>query len=162
MINAVSENTDDAIIANETGKAKKKEYHQENEDIDEEDKSKPMITDWLMVIITTIYVIATIIITVENMKATKTTRDQREASSRQFDERKRLDAMPYIYAAYKKTPTLYHSDSETFLIPSQINIIQSQYSSISFPITNYMLIIANLGNVTRLFTVLTDCKNTAN
>lgn len=56
----------------------------------------PMITDWLMVGITFVYVIATIFICNANIKAAKASRDQIAESKRQFDENRRLDAMPYL------------------------------------------------------------------
>lgn len=49
----------------------------------------PIITDWLMVIITLIYVIATIAICAANIKSAKATRDQLAESKRQFEEEHR-------------------------------------------------------------------------
>lgn len=49
----------------------------------------PSITDWLMVIVTFIYVVATIFICVANIKSAKATRDQLAESKRQFDEANR-------------------------------------------------------------------------
>jgi hypothetical protein len=46
-------------------------------------------TDWLMVIITGIYVIATIFICVENHKSAKATRDQTAEQQKQFKEENR-------------------------------------------------------------------------
>lgn len=43
-----------------------------------------MITDWLMVIITAIYVIATIFICTANVKSAKAAREQTEEMKRQF------------------------------------------------------------------------------
>lgn len=51
--------------------------------------SMPSITDWLMVIITFVYVIATIFICVANIKSAKATRDQLAESKRQYDEENR-------------------------------------------------------------------------
>lgn len=51
--------------------------------------SMPSITDWLMVIITFVYVIATIFICAANIKSAKATRDQLAESKRQFDEENR-------------------------------------------------------------------------
>ena len=152
IVDKTSEITESASVGTSTvGRIEQaiiKEENQENGDTYKKENSKPLITDWLMVVITTIYVIATIIITVENMKATKTTRDQLNESLRQFDERKRLDAMPYIYAAYKKKSETYRNHLNSHLILGQIDIAQSQHSTIVFPITYYTLIIANLGNGT--------------
>lgn len=49
----------------------------------------PTITDWLMVAITAVYVIATIAICWANIKSAKATREQLEESKRQFDENNR-------------------------------------------------------------------------
>lgn len=54
----------------------------------------PKITDWLMVGITGIYVIATIFICVFNAISAKATREQVAESKRQFEETKRLEYMP--------------------------------------------------------------------
>ncbi len=56
----------------------------------------PLITDWLMLGITAIYVIATIFICRANIKAANATRDQIAESQRQFNENRRLDVMPYL------------------------------------------------------------------
>lgn len=52
------------------------------------------MADWLMVIITTVYVIATIFICIANFRSAKATRDQIAESQRQFDESRRLQVMP--------------------------------------------------------------------
>ncbi len=46
----------------------------------------PTITDWLMVVITAVYVIATILICRANIKSANATREQVAESKRQFDE----------------------------------------------------------------------------
>lgn len=56
----------------------------------------PTITDWLMVAITGIYVIATIFISSANIKSATATREQLAESKRQYEDRKRLEIMPYI------------------------------------------------------------------
>ena len=56
----------------------------------------PTITDWLMVVVTTVYVFATIIICVFNGKSAKATREQVAESIRQFEETQRLQVMPYL------------------------------------------------------------------
>ena len=56
--------------------------------------SMPMITDWLMVGITLIYVIATIAIWFANHKSARATEKLLVESKRQFDETKRLEHMP--------------------------------------------------------------------
>ena len=47
--------------------------------------SSPSITDWIMVIVTIVYVIATIFIFVANHKSAKASKEQLEESKRQFD-----------------------------------------------------------------------------
>lgn len=49
----------------------------------------PSITDWLMVVITLVYVVATIFICSANIKSAKATRDQLAESKRQFEEQNR-------------------------------------------------------------------------
>ena len=55
-----------------------------------------MLTDWLMVGITGIYVVATIFICIFNAKSAKATHEQVEESKRQFEESKRLETMPFL------------------------------------------------------------------
>ena len=50
----------------------------------------------LMVLITTVYVIATVVITCANIKAAKATRAQIAESRRQYEDKKRLEIMPFI------------------------------------------------------------------
>ena len=56
----------------------------------------PLITDWIMVVITTIYVVATICIWLANKKAADASRAQLEESQRQFKESSRLSVLPYL------------------------------------------------------------------
>lgn len=56
----------------------------------------PTITDWLMVAITAVYVIATILICRANIKSANATREQVAESKRQFEETRRLEIMPYL------------------------------------------------------------------
>ena len=56
----------------------------------------PMITDWLMVGITAVYVVATIIISYANIKSANATREQLTESKRQYEDKKRLEIMPYF------------------------------------------------------------------
>lgn len=51
-----------------------------------------MITDWLMVVITAVYVIATIFICVANIKSARATREQLAEAKRQYEEEHR----PYV------------------------------------------------------------------
>lgn len=56
----------------------------------------PLITDWLMVGITAIYVVATVFICIYNGRSAKATREQVSESQRQYEETKRLEMMPYL------------------------------------------------------------------
>lgn len=56
----------------------------------------PTITDWLMVGITAVYVVATIFISCANIKSANATRDQLTESKRQYEDKKRLEIMPYF------------------------------------------------------------------
>lgn len=60
----------------------------------------PTITDWLMVGITLVYVIATIAIWFANHKSARATEKQLIESKRQFDETKRLEHMPYMQVSF--------------------------------------------------------------
>lgn len=62
------------------------------------------ITDWLMVVITLIYVLATIAICVANFKSANASRDQTLESKRQFAESKRLEQIPYLQAEFRRWP----------------------------------------------------------
>ena len=70
--------------------------------------SPTLITDWLMVIITAVYVIATIAICVANFKSAKATRDQISESNRQFTESKHLQIMPFIQASFPRVKRHYY------------------------------------------------------
>ena len=54
----------------------------------------PTITDWIMVGITAVYVIATIFIFVANIKSANAAKKQLETSKNQFEETKRLECLP--------------------------------------------------------------------
>lgn len=60
----------------------------------------PTVTDWLMVGITLVYVVATIAIWFANHKSARATEKQLEESKRQFDETKRLEHMPYMQVSF--------------------------------------------------------------
>lgn len=62
----------------------------------------PNITDWLMVIITLVYVVATIFICRANLNSAKASHDQLEESKRQFRESKRLELMPYLHLSVEE------------------------------------------------------------
>lgn len=61
----------------------------------------PSITDWLMVAITAVYVVATIFICWANIRSAKTTREQVAESKRQFDEENRA-YITYAFIYEKK------------------------------------------------------------
>ena len=65
----------------------------------------PTITDWLMVGITLVYVIATIAIWFANHKSARATEKQLIESKRQFDEAKRLEHMPYMQVSFGEWKT---------------------------------------------------------
>ena len=56
----------------------------------------PTVTDWLMLAVTVIYVVATIVISIFNGRSAKATKEQVEESRRQFEETKRLELMPFL------------------------------------------------------------------
>lgn len=71
----------------------------------------PNITDWLMVIITGVYVFATIFICIANLNSAKASRDQLEESKRQFRESKRLELMPHLHLSVDEdTDIAWNSD----------------------------------------------------
>lgn len=58
----------------------------------------PTITDWLMVVITFVYVVATIFICIANLRSAKATREQLAVSKRQYDEENRaFISFSFIY-----------------------------------------------------------------
>lgn len=63
----------------------------------------PTITDWIMVVITTVYVIATIIICKANYKSAKEAHKQTEESIQQFNKSNR----PYITCEYILSSRIY-------------------------------------------------------
>lgn len=77
----------------------------------------PKITDWLMVGITLVYVIATIAIWFANHKSARATEKQLIESKRQFDETKRLEHMPYMQVSFGKWKT---SDERGSYLPNMM------------------------------------------
>ncbi len=67
----------------------------------------PAITDWLMVGITSVYVIATTFICIFNARSDKVTREQIAESKRQFEETKRLEYMPCFEVHFDKINKCY-------------------------------------------------------
>ena len=60
----------------------------------------PNITDWIMVAITAVYVIATIVICVFNYKTAKAANLQIQESKRQFDETRRLQVFIFLLLSH--------------------------------------------------------------
>ncbi|MBP3541539.1 MAG: hypothetical protein J6K72_06990 [Clostridia bacterium] len=58
--------------------------------------SMPSITDWLMVIITVVYVIATIFICLANIKSAKASKEQLSEMKREHEEAIRLQIIPFL------------------------------------------------------------------
>lgn len=77
----------------------------------------PTITDWLMVGITLVYVIATIAIWFANHKSARATEKQLIESKRQFDETKRLEHMPYMQVSFGEWKT---NDERGSYLPNMI------------------------------------------
>ena len=71
-----------------------------------------VITDWLMVAITFLYLLATIIISVSNQRSAKISQKQLEANLKQYDETKRLQVMPFLQT---RIMNLAEDDDYTFL-----------------------------------------------
>ena len=63
----------------------------------------PSITDWLMVGITVVYVIATVFICWANFSSARASKAQVEESKKQYEETKRLQMMPYIHCDFEIT-----------------------------------------------------------
>lgn len=83
----------------------------------------PTVTDWLMVGITFVYVVATIFICIFNGRSAKATREQVLESQRQFEETKRLERMPYIDVAVADMPPdrdIFYADA-TLSFPESIS-----------------------------------------
>lgn len=57
---------------------------------------EPMITDWIMVVITAIYVIATICIMKANKASADASKAQLEESRIQYEEVRRLNSLPFL------------------------------------------------------------------
>lgn len=59
-------------------------------------KNTPLVTDWLMLLVTFVYVVATIFIYKANIESACAAREQIEESRRQFKETTRLNLMPFF------------------------------------------------------------------
>ena len=92
----------------------------------------PSVTDWLMVGITFVYVVATILILIANYKSARAAekqiqqaKEQLEESERQFLESQRISCMPFLQLEYDETPhngtffiglypDCYHAETNTY------------------------------------------------
>lgn len=99
----------------------------------------PMITDWLMVGITFVYVAATIAIWLANHKSARATEKQLIESKRQFDETKRLEHMPYMQVSFGEWITSEERGScfpDMWLYINRISDNRSASSGMSIDVTN--------------------------
>lgn len=94
-----------------------------------------MLTDWLMVGITGIYVVATIFICIFNAKSAKATHEQVAESKRQFEESKRLETMPFLQL---EIPT----ENETPLFEVELDLCGEETTDTLYKIVR----LKNLGN----------------
>ena len=90
------------------------------------------ITEWIMVVITATYVVATIVICVFNYKTAKAANLQIQESKRQFDETRRLQIMPYLQVTItpKKDGEIWNPVPEAWFIISDSdkdNTVRSDY-----------------------------------
>ena len=99
----------------------------------------PLITDWIMVIITAAYVIATILICIYNGKSADATRKQVEESQRQFEETKRLNMMPYLEV------TLHNDITDITDFPDGIHLVLNSRSSENWATIDRRIQIKNIG-----------------
>lgn len=91
----------------------------------------------LMVIITAIYVIATIVICIANYNSAKATKEQLDESKRQFAETQRLTTMPFLYLETTKDS----GSCEDLVVPiSKGTLTFNRFSS--------LLSLKNIGNGT--------------
>ncbi len=56
----------------------------------------PTITDWLMVFVTIVYVIATIFICIANIRSAKASQAQLSEMRHEYEENQRIGVMPYL------------------------------------------------------------------
>lgn len=98
----------------------------------------PSITDWLMVVITAVYVIATIFICVANMKSAKATREQIEESKRQFEETKRISVLPELWIEAEQ-------ESDTMITPDITLMLCSPQKANDY--TYYAIFVLELNNI---------------
>lgn len=102
----------------------------------------PSITDWLMVGITVVYVVATIFICHANFKSATASKEQVEESKRQFEDTKRLGMMPYLQFSLLKSSEPLCCELNLVLSSSDDKISDSHYNN------GYHIKIKNIGNGT--------------
>lgn len=83
------------------------------------------ITDWLMVIITGIYVIATIVICRANLSSARATQEQLIEMKREHDEDVRLSIMPYFELSFNEFDEKKHELSWTAYTFSKVHTAKS-------------------------------------
>ncbi len=96
----------------------------------------PSVTDWIMVGITAVYVVATILISSANIESAKATREQLAESRRQYEDKKRLEIKPYIQ--FEKTGGTSPNDQKL-----RLSLNSGNSKSSVFPI---VLRMKNIGN----------------
>lgn len=110
-----------------------------------------MDTEWLMVVITAVYAIATIFITISNIVSADASRKQVKESRIQFDEMRRLSSLPFLQIELngkKDCPIEY-----TLELPIGNNTPGDLFSQIG--------VLRNIGNGTAMNIVYSwDCKET--
>ena len=101
-----------------------------------------MITDWLMVVITAVYVGATIKILRANQKSVQMTEEQLEASKHQFLETQRLSVLPYLSASVGDTCFQNADDLPSFDMYLNLNRIENNEK---LAWVNIGVIVTNIG-----------------
>ena len=112
--------------------------------------------DWAMVGITIVYVIATIILCAINWHSNNLTKKQTEDSNKQYEERKRLEIMPYFTLECKE----YHNP---FYCPNFI-VIYDKFAYDGCNMREFILVVENIGlgpakNLEYFFAFDTDEKS---
>lgn len=106
----------------------------------------PMITDWLMVIITFVYVIATIFICIFNGRSAKASHDQVQESQKQFHETKRLEYMPMLQMQFSHGEDDSHEAEYIDICPSEAEASST---------TSQFFNLKNVGNGTAINIIFT-------
>lgn len=101
----------------------------------------PTITDWIMVAITFVYVVATIFICIFNGRSAKATRDQVKESQKQFHEAKRLEKIPYLQASIGEW--ISREKRETLLPELWLNLTKSDDDN--YASGGFSIVLTNIG-----------------